>query len=75
MGLAILGVRGMESTPRLALQRSGATPRPGAALVVARWNAWARLWFPETGEAVWVNLDELDFTPLTALGQDCAPRA
>ncbi|HIF41249.1 MAG TPA: hypothetical protein EYQ74_09140 [Planctomycetes bacterium] len=65
----------MESTPLFPLQRFGAVPRPGAALVVARWNAWARLWFPETGEAAWVNLDEFDFTPLTALGQDCVPRA
>lgn len=75
MGSVSIGVGGMESTPRLALQRSGADPRPGAALVVARWNAWARLWFPETGEAVWVKLEEFDFKPLTALGQDCAPRA
>ena len=64
----------MEWTPLLALQQSGATPWPGAALVVARWNAWARLWFPENDEAVWVNLDEFDFKPFTALGSDCATR-
>jgi len=64
----------MELTPQFPLQLCRANPRRGAALVVARWNAWARLWFPETGEAAWVNLDEVDFKPQPALGSDSASR-
>ncbi len=52
----------------------GASPMPGAALVVARWNAWARLWFPETGEGLWVNLEETDFTSLSAPSHACVTR-
>ena len=31
------------------------------ALVLARWNSWVRLYFPETGEMAWVDLREVGF--------------
>lgn len=45
-----------------------APPRPGAALVVDRWNSWARLWFPENDETAWVNLAEVGFQRVPAAG-------
>jgi hypothetical protein len=37
-------------------------PQPGAALVLERWNSWARIYFPDTGEWTWVNLAEVGFS-------------
>lgn len=31
------------------------------ALVLARWNSWVRLYFPDTGEMAWVDLREVGF--------------
>ena len=39
-----------------------AAPQPGAALVVARWNSWVRLYFPEEGILEWVNLQDVPYT-------------
>jgi len=36
-------------------------PQPGAALVIARWNSWVRVYFPETQETTWVNLEEVGY--------------
>ena len=41
-------------------------PQPGAALVVARWNSWVRLYWPETGQIEWVDLRETKFENLSA---------
>jgi len=38
-------------------------PQPGAALVLARWNSWVRLYFPDEGVAEWVNLQDVPFEP------------
>jgi len=32
--------------------------RSAPALVVERWNAWVRVWIPDTGELRWIHLDE-----------------
>lgn len=50
-----------------------APPRPGAALVVDRWNSWARLWFPENDETAWVNLAEVGFHRVQATGSATPP--
>ena len=42
-----------------------APPQPGPALVVARWNSWVRVWFPDTGDLAWINLDEHPFGKLS----------
>ena len=34
------------------------------ALVLARWNSWVRLYFPDTGETAWVDLREVGFEVL-----------
>jgi hypothetical protein len=34
------------------------------ALVVDRWNSWVRVWFPDSGDMHWVNLDETEYEPL-----------
>ena len=39
-------------------------PPPAPAMVVARWNSWARVWFPDTQESMWVNLDEVGYEAL-----------
>lgn len=35
------------------------------ALVVDRWNSWVRVWFPDTGDLAWINLDEHPFEKLS----------
>lgn len=35
--------------------------RSAPALVVERWNAWVRVWIPDTGELRWINLDEAPY--------------
>ena len=47
---------------------SAQPPQPGAALVTARWNSWVRVWFPDTDETTWVNLDEVGFETVPAPG-------
>ena len=42
-----------------------AAPQPGAALVVARWNSWVRLYWPDTGRIEWVDLRETPFENLS----------
>lgn len=51
----------METLP---LELPSTAPRPGAALVLERWNSWARLYFPETQEWTWVDLAETGFERL-----------
>ena len=47
-----------------AVQRVPETaPQPGAALVLARWNSWVRVYWPDTGETAWVDLAETEFEP------------
>ena len=44
------------------------TPPPAApvrALVLARWNSWVQVWFPDTDEREWIDLRETAFAPLT----------
>lgn len=48
----------METLP---LELPTTPPQPGAALVLERWNSWARLYFPETQEWSWVNLADVGF--------------
>lgn len=43
-------------------------PVPGAALVLQRWNSWAKVWFPETDSTTWVNLAEVGFDCVAAAG-------
>ncbi len=31
------------------------------ALVLARWNSWVRVYYPDTGETAWVDLREVGF--------------
>lgn len=40
------------------------SPAPGAALVLARWNSWVRVYWPETGTTAWVDLAETAHEPL-----------
>ena len=40
-------------------------PAPGAALVVARWNSWVRLYWPESGRIEWVDLRETPYENLS----------
>lgn len=57
----------MDPTPRGPDEDSSvAPPSSGAALVVARWNAWVRVWLPSSGETRWVNLREVGFQPGSA---------
>ena len=53
----------METAPH---ELPSVPPAPGAALVLERWNSWARLYFPETQEWAWVDLAEVPFAPLPA---------
>ena len=46
----------------------GIPSRPAAALVLARWNSWARLWFPESGTTTWVDLATVGFETVPAPG-------
>ncbi len=47
-----------------AVQRLPETaPQPGAALVLARWNSWVRVYWPDTGETAWVDLAETAHEP------------
>jgi len=48
------------SFPPIAEHDTGAPPA-GAALVLARWHSWVRVWIPDRGEITWVNLDETSF--------------
>ena len=32
-------------------------PRQQRALILERWNSWARVWLPATGESRWVDLE------------------
>jgi hypothetical protein len=32
-----------------------------SALVLARWNSWVRLYFPKTGDILWVDLREVGY--------------
>ena len=32
-----------------------------SALVLARWNSWVRLYFPKTGDVLWVDLREVGY--------------
>ena len=32
-----------------------------SALVLARWNSWVRLYFPKTGDVLWVDLNEVGY--------------
>jgi len=34
------------------------TPEQTAVQVVAVWNSWVQVRFPDTGETTWVNLEE-----------------
>ena len=34
-------------------------PVPGAVLVVQRWNSWVQVYFPDTQETAWVDLNEV----------------
>jgi len=43
----------------------GQAPVPGAALVVARWNSWVRLYWPDTGRIEWVDLREAGYENLS----------
>ena len=38
-------------------------PPPRPALVLERWNSWARVFFPDTQEWTWVDLAEVPFEP------------
>jgi hypothetical protein len=38
-------------------------PQPGAALVVARWNSWVQVYFPDEDVKEWVNLQDVPFEP------------
>ncbi|MCP3917109.1 MAG: hypothetical protein GY711_16295 [bacterium] len=61
----------MKPTQELSSNRKNvAPPQPGAALVVARWNAWVRVWFPDTDETTWVNLEEVGCEILPAQRSD-----
>ena len=40
-------------------------PECAPALVVDRWNSWVRVWFPDSGDLTWINLDEHRFEVLS----------
>ncbi|HJP02975.1 MAG TPA: hypothetical protein QF764_14510 [Planctomycetota bacterium] len=32
-------------------------PQQQRALILERWNSWARVWLPATGESRWIDLE------------------
>jgi hypothetical protein len=36
-----------------------APPVPGAVLVIQRWNSWVQVYFPDTQQTAWVDLNEV----------------
>ena len=34
-------------------------PVPGAVLVIQRWNSWVKVFFPDTEQTAWVDLNEV----------------
>ena len=58
----------MNTTPT-ATQESEVVPRRPAK-VLQRWNSWVQVWFPDTHETTWVNLDQTGFEPAAGAGLD-----
>ena len=46
----------IDSTTTLPAYEGGSS-----ALVLARWNQWVRLYFPATGDVLWVDLREVGY--------------
>lgn len=49
--------------PMQATLDSPPTAPPTRALVLARWNSWVQVWFPDTDEREWIDLGETAFAP------------
>ena len=57
---ALAGGHGAVKQSNLRLVEP-AEDAPQAAQVIARWNSWAQVQFPDTQETMWVNLDEIEY--------------
>ncbi len=48
-------------------------PRPGAVLVLERWNSWVRVLDPVSGIDGWVDLEATDFETVTSANEVDSP--